>query len=325
MTRITYVNLALMAISASLIISIQSALAYDNYISDNSISPIYVVNTRFNIPPTMPSQPPLDMNQQAIFALWKFGAGCPPEIVIYVHGYNKDDAEAKEEFHRIQKSFAANGYRIPLIGISWSSKTYYSDAQTNAGINGPLLADFVKSFKNECPNTEIRIVTHSLGASVADSTIVSLDRDSKHGSNDTGIIKSVHLLGAAISNQSIANNSLLGNATEHVAEKLYNFYDPEDDGLEFNEIFENHFPLGLEGVSVGNRSLNYNETNVAYEIPPFPDADGDGNIEECFEEIRPVKGWGDNHCGYIGFRQPSAIDILDDGVINLVVRDWIRN
>jgi hypothetical protein len=31
--------------------------------------------------------------------------------------------------------------------------------------------------------------------------------------------------------------------------------------------------------------LNYNETNVAYEILPFSDADRDGNLEECFEKI----------------------------------------
>lgn len=38
--------------------------------------PIYVVNTRYNVLPTNPPQPPLDMNKQAIFTLWKFGAGC---------------------------------------------------------------------------------------------------------------------------------------------------------------------------------------------------------------------------------------------------------
>jgi hypothetical protein len=38
--------------------------------------------------------------------------------------------------------------------------------------------------------------------------------------------------------------------------------------------------------------LNYNDTNIAYEIPPFSDVDGDDNIEECFEDIKPVRIWG---------------------------------
>jgi hypothetical protein len=42
------------------------------------------------------------------------------------------------------------------------------------------------------------------------------------------------------------------------------------------------------------------------------------------KNIKPVKGWGDNHCGYIWFRQSSAAGISDYGVINLVVRDWIK-
>jgi hypothetical protein len=70
-----------------------------------------------------------------------------------------------------------------------------------------------------------------------------------------------------------------------------------------------------------NVPSNYNETNVAYEILPFSDADGDGNIEECFEEINLAKVWGDNHCGYIGFRQPFSYPLLDDGAINVVVED----
>ena len=67
---------------------------------------------------------------------------------------------------------------------------------------------------------------------------------------------------------------------------------------------------------------NYNETNVAYEIPPLSDADGDGNVEECFEETNPAKVWGDNHCGYIGFRNSTTGSFLDDGVMNIVVEDW---
>jgi hypothetical protein len=63
---------------------------------------------------------------------------------------------------------------------------------------------------------------------------------------------------------------------------------------------------------------------VAYEIPPISDADGDGNVEECFEDINPAVIWGDNHCGYIGFRQPSAGSLIDDGAMNVVVRDWTK-
>ena len=34
-----------------------------------------------------------------------------------------------------------------------------------------------------------------------------------------------------------------------------------------------------------------------------------------------MKIWGDNHCGYIGFRQPLPYPLLDDGAINVVVEN----
>jgi hypothetical protein len=34
-------------------------------------------------------------------------------------------------------------------------------------------------------------------------------------------------------------------------------------------LIENHDPLGLVGAAKGTAPLNYNDTNVAYEIPPF--------------------------------------------------------
>jgi hypothetical protein len=37
-----------------------------------------------------------------------------------------------------------------------------------------------------------------------------------------------------------------------------------------------------------------------------------------------VSVWGDNHCGYMGFRQPKPFDSMlkDDGAINVVVAEW---
>jgi len=38
-----------------------------------------------------------------------------------------------------------------------------------------------------------------------------------------------------------------------------------------------------------------------------------------------VRLWGDNHCGYIGFRQPFSNSLINDGAMNIVVRDWIKS
>jgi hypothetical protein len=268
------------------------------------------------------------------YTIGKFNGTCPPETAIYIHGFNRNQAEAGEEFNRLQTSLNHNNYTIPLIGFSWISNTTWDKAKINAQNNGPELAKFIIEFKkenaNNCPNTNIRIIAHSLGAAVVDSTLVNLDfyLDSKTSSNNSKIIKSVHLLAAAIDNKLIAKNTPFGNAIEHVVDKFYNLYSSQDDGLEFNKVFEKHYPLGLVGAPRDNFPINYIETNVTEAIPPLSDADGDGNLEECFEEYNTMLVpdhllvWGDNHCGYIGFRQPFSASLIDDGVVNILVEDW---
>jgi hypothetical protein len=296
-----------------LIVVMPSVSAYTNYLSDKTLSPIYEVNTRIKA---------IEFNatQLTNYTLTKFGSGCPPEIAIYIHGFNKDDGEAKEEFNRIQKSLNHNNYRIPLVGFSWDSKTLWEIAKTNTKQNGENLTKYIITLTNKCPNINIHLIAHSLGAAVVESALVSLNNNSNWSSK----IASIHLLGAAISNQSIAQDSHFGNAINDIVDKFYNLYNPEDEGLKVNQLYENYQPLGLVGSTSEFTPSNYIDTNVAYEILPFSDADGNGNVEECFENIKSVQKWGDNHCGYIGFRNDEG-SLLDDGAMNIVVRDWLKS
>jgi esterase/lipase superfamily enzyme len=134
--------------------------------------------------------------------------------------------------------------------------------------NGPKLANFTIGFKEKCQNTDIRLIAHSLGSALVNSTLVDLDtnEDSKTSNNNSKIIKSVQLLGANINKTLIAKNSVLGNAIEHVVDRFYNLYNTEDEGLEFNKKFEQylsqlnkkfekHNPLGLIGAQTRTAKL----------------------------------------------------------------------
>src|SRR5918993_202674 len=124
----------------------QPALAYTNYIHEETLSPTFVVSTRPYVPMSTPATATFDASWLADRALLNFGTGCPPETAVYIHGWNRDEAEAAEEFDRVQASLSHNNYRIPLIGFSWNSKTNYFIAQDNANDNGPLLAQFIVNF-----------------------------------------------------------------------------------------------------------------------------------------------------------------------------------
>jgi esterase/lipase superfamily enzyme len=307
----------------SLVISISSVYATTS-ISDTTKqqhSLLSVVSVRNNTS--------LDLNELTKLVddtITKFNINqtCSNEIAIYIHGFNKDKNDAGEEFNRLQTSLKNNNYIIPLVGFSWDSKVSWEQAKVNAKNSGEELAKFIYKFKNQCSNTDIHIIAHSLGASVVDSALSNLVKylDLKNNDNNSKIIKDVHLLGAAINNELIMNKTPFGNAINDKVETFFNLYNPEDDGLEINRFVEKHNPLGSVGAPNQNKSQNYFDINVTNEIPILSDADGDGNLEECFEEYGLALKEGDNHCGYIGFREPFSNALIDDGAIDVVVRDW---
>jgi hypothetical protein len=253
---------------------------------------------------------------------------CPPqkEIVIYIHGVWADETSANEQVNRTTMSLESNNYSIPLTSFSWDSNTPFSeegwkDAKTIAANNGPKLAQFILDFKNKCKESNIRLIAHSLGADVVNSTVVSLSNNPNTDFN----ITSVHLLGAAIDREEIASNATFGKAIENVVDKFYNLRSPEDNMLEYiYRYIENENALGLLGIQ---HSLplprDYNERQVDTEIPPIQDADGNSKLD-CFDYFVLLPG--DNHCGYMGFRGLSPLDniVRDDGSMDVVVQDWLE-
>jgi hypothetical protein len=69
---------------------------------------------------------------------------------------------------------------------------------------------------------------------------------------------------------------------------------------------------------------NYGQVDVVDEIYNGIDADGDGKcdliVSSAFDGCSIYRK-GDNHFGYIGFRANQS-EIIDDGVINIIVDDW---
>ena len=109
---------------------------------------------------------------------------CPGELAIYTHGRWATPEAAKEQTERVFLSLQSLKYTIPVIGFSWDSDTAFSNKGWNiskiiANNNGPLLAKFILGYKEICPNDEIRLIAHSLGARVTLSALQSLHDNDK--------------------------------------------------------------------------------------------------------------------------------------------------
>lgn len=209
-------------------------------------------------------------------------------------------------------------------------------------------------------NIGIRLVGHSLGSRVILSTLDSLDKNNEWKLPNFKII-TVNLLGGAVDNYEVLKNNIgisihdnikdfYGNAIQNQVTNFYNMYNPEDDVLEeklwwtmeWNE--PRYYPF-YEGddIAIGQNPLsetalhmptNYENFNVQNQISYEKDADNDRDgcdlpnlyyryywfyswwIDSC-----TIFGTGDNHLGYIGFRN-SDDSLRDNGAIDKVVSTW---
>ena len=289
------------------------------------------------------------------------GNNCPGELAVYIHGIWATPKAAEEQTERVFLSLQDLNYKIPLIGFSWSSDTVFSldnptlsnkgwnIAKIIANNNGLLLAKLILGYKEICPNDEIRLIAHSLGSRVTLSALQSLYDDDKYG-----IIDSVHLLGAAVDNEQISLDSqdcvknvpklnCSGEAINSTTNIFVNLYNSEDNMLTpfFSGTGLGSFPyknserddaLGGSGKEIGvSTPNNYNERDVEDFIPKRfvvdnGDANGDGKCDipaqTAFGPICPISVKGDNHMGYMGYRNTSNGKIIDPGAIVVIVDNW---
>ena len=126
---------------------------------------------------------------------------------------------------------------------------------------------------------------------------------------------------------------------------FHSLFESEDNYLQLGRIplyypfYENDLALGYRGVdpTIVDLPQNYSQENVQNEIPEhhnidFTNADGDGQCDLKDQLLGWVSIWpilgcgidcvGDNHRGYMGFRDHISGRIVDDGVMDIVARDW---
>jgi hypothetical protein len=284
---------------------------------------------------------------------------CLGEWAIYIHGVWTPRQAAIEQAERIDLSLPSDK-KIPLFAFLWEGNTILSPfgwdmAKNNADAAGHELADIIAESKGVCPIDKIRLIAHSLGSRLVLGTLDSLENNTRWKEEQFSVT-SVHLMGAAVDDEEVSKNQsdidhspfddgkVYGNAIERYVAKFYNLYNPEDDmleredpdeGTEVYPLYEKDDALGSWGIQNASISPvdippNYNEINVQSEILEIEDANGNG---EC--DIFPsycmisTNYRGDNHLGYMGFRDPTDSSRLrsgnGDGAINVVVSDWRTN
>lgn len=365
--------ISLVLISATLLLTSANSVAW--------AEPILITSTRNHFDQfanPIPNSPPYEPFP---FDFKRVGCSQEQEAVIYVHGVwtakDKTDEVFKRMFENVPEvvdrarlSLESLGYRFPIIGFSWDSDTTISSSGWNyakiiAEENGPKLAQFILDLKESCPQTEIRLIAHSLGAMVVLSSLDSLHNNQIWNDNNFAIA-SVHLMGAAADNEEISKNLsdtgdspnddaiVYGQAIEEEVRHFYNLYNPEDDALEpgyFNPwyfdcyfnyseqqpiyypCFEQDFALGQGGMqtTISNVDIpqNYVDTPVGQEILNIIDADADGACDLRYPSSWVPDGWvctlTQMGDNHLGYIGFRSIESLGDYGAMDIVLDTIQN
>jgi hypothetical protein len=292
---------------------------------------------------------------------------CPPqnEIAIYIHGFlvngiSLGSENATEIFDRARLSLNNTGYEVTLIGFDWDSDIKNGNAwevtKDVAKNNGLKLAQFILDFKKDCPQTDVRLIAHSLGSRIALSSLDALHANQEWNNNNF-TIASVNLLGAAVDNEEVSKNpwdivkdatndetykninifameepitlkgvkTAFGEAIEDEVRNFSNLYSSKDDSLEwFYPIMEgNDTALGQTGAQYGiSLPSNYKERDVKNNITALCDADGRGSCNFPYNIVLgAIADVGDNHFGYVGFRDTNGT-LKNNGAMDVVVEDW---
>jgi len=186
------------------------------------------------------------------------------EITIMIHGLRNNTSGALAKFVIAKRRLAHLGYKYPVIGYSYDSNTagvlYMMRLHTGITIankNGRNLARFVIDFKRKSPGTKIRLMGHSLGAHVIQSTIKNLAKNTKN----SGILEAVYFFGGSIPSNALSPRN--GSAAQKiVATKIRNYYSPYDDVLSLVDDWNwVDTPIGYRGAH-GKTISKYTQTMV---------------------------------------------------------------
>ena len=124
-----------------------------------------------------------------------------------------------------------------------------------------------------------------------------------------------------------------GKAIANQVIKFTNLYDVEDELLQdkyrYYPSLEYDTALGLNGHQKNiTIPTNYKDIDVTDQIANISDADGDGTCDLLQIENSnlncAIKKIGNNHLGYIGFRDSKNIStLLADGAMDVIVQNWL--
>jgi len=185
------------------------------------------------------------------------------ELVVFVHGWNVEEAGARDGAYTAELALENQGTYETNVGFTWDSNRDWWTAVDIAKKNGVKLAAWVTDHVDR-GGDPLRLIAHSLGAQVAMSAVNHL---AAWGYEN--VVESVSFVGAAVPDQSASTEDLYGSELQAAVYSVSNFYKTDDDVLNWAyQSAEWDTALGNEGIEDGLAvPYNYQEMDVSDIVP----------------------------------------------------------
>ncbi|WP_330633373.1 esterase/lipase family protein [Halocatena halophila] len=188
------------------------------------------------------------------------------EVLIYVHGWLElFTGGAGDQGYTLQTALEQNGYTHPTITFKYpSNNPNWWGVQDAAEEDGRAFASWLEDYREQNPNTTVRMIGHSLGARTGLGCLDELVNENGHAP-----VRSFGMIGGAINQSAVTTDGEFGATIASGAEEVNNYYSKHDNIL--NEIFQlGQFgpeAVGAYGAPLfGDTPSNYYDHDVAESV-----------------------------------------------------------
>ncbi|MFB6189415.1 MAG: hypothetical protein ABEI57_05995 [Halapricum sp.] len=190
-----------------------------------------------------------------------FPWGADP-LTFFVHGWQAElGGDAWGQSYLCRQALHDNGYDEPVVGFKYESNNFWwPDAKDDAHDAGHALANLIQWYQGYYPDTDIRVICHSLGGHASLQCLNDLEEDGDS-------ITSLSLLGAAVDAGSVTSGGTWYDGVRNGADDVYNYYSNSDaildDIYSIGEFGDE--ALGEDGAA-GDAPRNYDDDNVTDKV-----------------------------------------------------------
>lgn len=178
-----------------------------------------------------------------------WGAG---DITVVVHGYDNSHEAALSNFEMVHHELESIGYPGEVVGWSWESDISFEGAEQVAMADAKRLANFLQDHRDWYPDSNLRVLSHSLGARMVFIALWYL----REKLDDERTLNSVHTLAAGVPTDWPSDEHLLKQVRDRT-QSFYNYWNGEDSALYLWHLNEwGKHALGRHGALQG-ASCNY--------------------------------------------------------------------